>query len=180
MIQQIYSNVFINIWRIIYGSIYILYNVLLDQYFLTTTVSLMPQFFLWIQKIVTTQSLLNSQWLMGGCFLLLSQAIMFYIPRYLWKVWEAGKVKMLVMQLNSPIVDDEAKRERKSMLVNYFAVNMHNHNFYFFKFFICELLNFANVVGQIYFTDRWVAQGFEFCWCCGDAFPNLQAFVLII
>lgn len=61
---------------------------------------------------------------------------------------------MLVMQLNSPIVDDDAKRERKSMLVNYFAVNLHNHNFYFFKFLLCEVLNFANAVGQIYFTDR--------------------------
>ncbi|XP_018021806.1 innexin inx2 [Hyalella azteca] len=88
------------------------------------------------------------------------QAIMFYIPRYLWKVWEAGKVKMLVMQLNSPIVDDDAKRERKKMLVNYFNVNMHNHNFYAYRFFFCELLNFANVVGQIYFTDRFL--GYEF------------------
>lgn len=88
------------------------------------------------------------------------QAIMFYIPRYLWKVWESGKVKMLVMQLNSPIVDEDSKRERKSMLVNYFSVNLHNHNFYAFKFFLCEVLNFVNVVGQIYFTDRFL--GYEF------------------
>jgi len=88
------------------------------------------------------------------------QAVMFYIPRYLWKVWEGGKIKMLVMQLNSPIVDDDAKRERKSMLVSYFSMNMHNHNFYAFRFFVCELLNFVNVVGQIYFTDRFL--GYEF------------------
>lgn len=88
------------------------------------------------------------------------QAIMFYIPRYLWKVWEAGKVKMLVMQLNSPIVDDDAKRERKAMLVNYFTVNLHNHNFYALRFFLCEALNFINVVGQIYFTDRFL--GYQF------------------
>ena len=84
------------------------------------------------------------------CFL---QAIMFYIPRYLWKVWEGGKIKMLVMQLNSPIVDDDTKRERKNMLIHYFTVNLHNHNFYAYRFFFCELLNFVNVVGQIYFTD---------------------------
>ncbi|XP_076062709.1 innexin 2 [Oratosquilla oratoria] len=88
------------------------------------------------------------------------QAIMFYIPRYLWKTWEGGKIKMLVMQLNSPIVDDEAKRDRKKMLVDYFVVNFHNHNFYAFRFFLCELLNFVNVVGQIYFTDRFL--GYEF------------------
>lgn len=86
--------------------------------------------------------------------MLLFQAIMFYIPRYLWKVWEGGKVKMLVMQLNCPIVDDSCKRDQKSMLVNYFALNLHNHNFYAYRFFFCEILNFINVVGQIYFTDR--------------------------
>ena len=33
------------------------------------------------------------QWV---CFTLFFQAILFYIPRYLWKTWEAGKIKMLV------------------------------------------------------------------------------------
>ncbi|XP_068234407.1 uncharacterized protein [Palaemon carinicauda] len=88
------------------------------------------------------------------------QAIMFYVPRYLWKIWEGGKVKNLVMELNSPIVEDDAKRERKTMLVNYFSQNLHNHNFYAFRFFVCELLNFVNVIGQIYFTDRFL--GYEF------------------
>lgn len=88
------------------------------------------------------------------------QAIMFYVPRYLWKVWEGGKVKMLVMQLNSPIVDDDTKRERKAMLINYFFVNLHNHNFYAYRFFFCELLNFVNVVGQIYFTDTFLGNEF--------------------
>ena len=88
------------------------------------------------------------------CWIVSLQAIMFYIPRFLWKVWEAGKVKMLVMQLNSPIVDEDSKKDRKSMLVNYFSINLHNHNFYFFRFLFCEVLNFVNVVGQIFFTDR--------------------------
>ncbi|MPC34220.1 Innexin inx2 [Portunus trituberculatus] len=82
------------------------------------------------------------------------QAIMFYVPRYLWKIWEGGKVEMLVMQLNTPILDDDVKRERKAMLVDYFSLNLHNHNFYAFRFFACELLNFINVIGQIYFTDK--------------------------
>jgi len=88
------------------------------------------------------------------------QAICFYIPRYLWKVWEAGKVKMLVMTLNSPIVEEGTKEECKGMLVNYCQTNMHNHNWYAYKFFLCEVLNFVNVVGQIYFTDRFL--GYEF------------------
>merc|ERR1712215_19212 len=86
-------------------------------------------------------------------FTLFFQAVLFYIPRYLWKVWEAGKVSMLVQGLNVPIVDAEAKEDRKKIIVNYFTDNRNNHDFYAFRFFFCELLNFINVVGQIYFMD---------------------------
>ena len=55
--------------------------------------------------------------------------------------------------LNVPIVDAEVKEDRKKILVNYFTDNRNNHDFYAFRFFFCELLNFVNVVGQIYFMD---------------------------
>lgn len=90
------------------------------------------------------------QWV---CFVLFFQALLFYIPRYLWKTWEAGKMKMLVLDLNCPIIAEETKNERKKLLVDYFASNLHNHNFYAIRFFICEVLNFINVIGQIYFVD---------------------------
>jgi len=91
------------------------------------------------------------QWV---CFTLFFQAILFYIPRYLWKVWEAGKLKMLVQGLNVPIVDNEAKEERIDVLLNYFdPKHKNNHDFYAFRFFLCEMLNFANVIFQIYFVD---------------------------
>merc|ERR1712215_366088 len=86
-------------------------------------------------------------------FTLFFQAVLFYIPRYLWKEWEAGKLNMLVQGLNVPIVDAEAKEDRKKIIVNYFTDNRNNHDFYAFRFFFCELLNFINVVGQIYFMD---------------------------
>lgn len=59
-----------------------------------------------------------------------AQALLFYIPRYLWKTWEAGKMKMLVLDLNCPIIAEDTKNERKKLLVDYFTNNMHNHNFY--------------------------------------------------
>lgn len=90
------------------------------------------------------------QWV---CFVLFFQAILFYIPRYLWKTWEGGRIKMLVLDLNCPVVNEEAKDERKKILVDYFVDNLNRHNFYAFRFFICEALNFINVVGQIYFMD---------------------------
>lgn len=80
---------------------------------------------------------------------------MFYLPRYLWKMFEGGKVKMLVAQLNTPIVDEDLKKSRLEMMVKYFNINLNNHNPYAIKYIVCEVLNFINVIGQIYFTDRW-------------------------
>lgn len=90
------------------------------------------------------------QWV---CFALFFQAMLFYIPRYLWKTWEGGRIKMLVLDLNCPIVNEECKNDRKKLLVDYLSTNLHMQNFYSFRFFICEVLNFINVVGQIFFMD---------------------------
>lgn len=90
------------------------------------------------------------QWV---CFVLFFQAILFYIPRYLWKTWEGGRIKMLVLDLNCPIMNDDSKEDKIKVLTEYFTNNLRQHNFYAFRFFICEALNFINVVGQIYFMD---------------------------
>ncbi|VEN52273.1 unnamed protein product [Callosobruchus maculatus] len=79
--------------------------------------------------------------------------MLFYVPRYLWKTWEGGRIKMLVTDLNYPIVSEDCKADRKRLLVDYFTTNLHMQNFYAFRFFICEVLNFINVVGQIFFMD---------------------------
>ena len=60
---------------------------------------------------------------------------------------------MLTQEMNVPILEPDAKKDRLKILVDYFTVNRNNHTFYAFKFFLCELLNFINVVGQIYFMD---------------------------
>ena len=89
--------------------------------------------------------------------------------RYLWKVYEAGKVNMLVQDLNVPMVDKDQKEDRKKVqctgpkswstqtfvqvLVDYFIEDRHNHTYYAFTFFGCEFLNFVNVVVQMFFMD---------------------------
>lgn len=90
------------------------------------------------------------QWV---CFTLFFQAILFYVPRYLWKTWEGGRIKMLVLDLNCPLTSEESKCDRIKLLVDYFKNNLRTQNFYAFRFFLCEILNFVNVVGQIYFMD---------------------------
>jgi len=90
------------------------------------------------------------QWV---CFTLFFQALCFYIPRYLWKMWEAGKLNMLVQGLNVPIVDPSIKVDRLQILVDYFLDRKNNNDWYAMRFFFCEALNFVNVIGQIFFID---------------------------
>lgn len=80
-------------------------------------------------------------------------AICFYVPRHLWKCFEGGRIKMLVEDVNFHCISDEVKKKRMEILVNYFMENRHLQNFYAYRFFACEILNFVNVIAQIYFVD---------------------------
>lgn len=90
------------------------------------------------------------QWV---CFVLFFQAILFYVPRYLWKTWENGRIKMLTLNLNDSIVNPEYRGEKRAIIVEYLRENRGYHNFYAIRFFICELLNIINVIGQIFLVD---------------------------
>lgn len=90
------------------------------------------------------------QWV---CFVLFFQALLFYIPRGLWKTWEGGRIKMLSLNLNESIVDFKYRKERKAIIIKYFQENLHHHNFYAIRFFFCELLSSINVIGQIFLVD---------------------------
>jgi hypothetical protein len=90
------------------------------------------------------------QWV---CFVLFIQGILFYTPRYLWKTWEGGRIKMLAGNLNVSIVSEDYKTDQKKNVLDYFATHLNTHNSYAIRFFICEALNLMNVVGQIYLLD---------------------------
>jgi len=98
------------------------------------------------------------QWV---CFTLFFQALCFYIPRYLWKNWEAGKMSLLVSELNLPIVDTENKNDRINHLLHYFSDSKNNNEWYALRFFLCETLNFINVIGQIFFVDFFLGGEFS-------------------
>lgn len=76
------------------------------------------------------------------------QAILFYIPRWLWKNWEAGKIQALMMDLDLGIISEVEKRQKKKLLIDYLYSNLKNHNFWAYRYFFCELLALLNVVGE--------------------------------
>jgi len=98
------------------------------------------------------------QWV---CFTLFFQALLFYIPRYIWKLCEGGKLQMLVQGLNLPIVAKDVKDERITTLIGYFTDRRNNNEWYAARFFLCEVLNLINVIGQIFFMDFFLGGEFS-------------------
>lgn len=90
------------------------------------------------------------QWV---CFALFFQAIASYLPRYIWKRFEGGRLKAVSTELQNPILEKAKKDIRLEAAVNYIMENLNQHSFYAYRFFLCEFLNFGIAIGQIYWTD---------------------------
>lgn len=87
-------------------------------------------------------------------FMLFFQGLLFYVPHYLWKNWEEGKVRMISDGMRGAMAGTrEDRKDRQSRLVQYIIDTLHLHNTYAAGYFICEALNFINVVGNIFFVD---------------------------
>lgn len=97
------------------------------------------------------------QWV---AFVLMFQAGLFYIPHLVWKYMEDGRVEALSGNLIEPVVDEEVVDKKKTEFVNYFRTRQEYPNSYFFMYFMCELMNFVNVVSQIFFLNTFIGGGF--------------------
>ena len=76
------------------------------------------------------------------------QAILFYVPRWLWKNWEAGKIHALMMDLDIGVVQDVEKRQKKRLLLDYLTDNRKHHNWWAYRYFFCEFLALVNIIGK--------------------------------
>ncbi|ULM71648.1 viral innexin 5 [Diadegma fenestrale ichnovirus] len=90
------------------------------------------------------------------------QAVLYYIPRLVWKSWEGGRIKMLTGGLADPVLSKDCIRENTKPLVDYFTVQLHSHNCYAFKFFVCEVLYLANTVMQICCMNSFFGKDFTY------------------
>lgn len=98
------------------------------------------------------------QWV---CFVLFLQAVLFYIPRYCWKAFEGGRIRNLVLELNSPILPEDKRVKNRKLLVSYFVANLSNHNMLSVCYLLCEIMNAVNVIGQMYLMDTFLGGEFS-------------------
>jgi len=86
-------------------------------------------------------------------FMLFLQGVMFYIPHYLWKTFEDKKMEKITSTLRGKTFNTDGRREQCENLINYLWETRGMHNAYAFKYVFCDLLNFVNVIGQMYFVN---------------------------
>ncbi|XP_059621051.1 innexin shaking-B isoform X1 [Phlebotomus argentipes] len=91
------------------------------------------------------------QWV---AFTLFFQAILFYTPRWLWKSWEGGKIHALMMDLDIGICSEIEKKQKKKLLIDYLWDNLRYHNWWAYRYFLCELLALINVIGQMFLMNK--------------------------
>lgn len=96
------------------------------------------------------------QWV---CFVLFFQALFFYLPRYLWKAYEGGRVAQLAKDLGSPLLDDDKKKNLK-LVAEYLHSYVNQHNGFFYFYFMTEIFNLLNVIIQMMIMDRFLGGEF--------------------
>jgi len=112
------------------------------------------------------------QWVV---FVLTIQAGMFYFPRLLWKTAEGGVLKLLTGGLTDidSFMDKGRRGDGVNLISKYFNLRHTKRGTYFLKFVTSELLNFINVIGQIYLTDMFL--GYQFQQYGRDVFSLTEA-----
>lgn len=94
-------------------------------------------------------------------FMLFFQGILFYVPHWMWKQWEEGKVRMISEGMRGAMLDNKDERQAKAhRLAKYVFDTLTLHNTYAAGYFFCEALNFVNVVSNIFFIDTFLGGAF--------------------
>jgi len=89
-------------------------------------------------------------------FMLFLQGVMFYIPHYIWKTFEDKKLDKITSGLRGKTLNKDERRDACDNLINYLWETRGMHNSYAFKYFVCDVLNFVNVIGQMYFVNTFL------------------------
>jgi len=96
-------------------------------------------------------------------FTLVFQALLFYVPRWLWKSFEGGLMETFGKDAKRGILlDEECQLDiesafyRETVAKKYaslFHSTLHHNTGYFLQYLICEVLNFMADILNLYITD---------------------------
>lgn len=92
-------------------------------------------------------------------FILFFQGCLFYLPHLLWKSKEHKTAETLLQGLNVNSLDTDIEK-KKSNIIKFLKASKGRNVQYSVVYFICEALNFLNVIGQIFLLDAFFSGSF--------------------
>lgn len=107
------------------------------------------------------QTIINSSYYELGLIILLLQATLFFIPRYIWKVIEGGKMKMLTTELITSTGGTGGSGRRMQRPIFYYRKYFHVNHHYAIHYIFCETLNLVNVALQLQLLHIYIGKRYE-------------------
>nr|BDT62529.1 MAG: innexin [Metapenaeus ensis majanivirus] len=89
-------------------------------------------------------------------FILFFQALMFYSPHWLWKIWEGGKVQSTIAGLSVPIKSNQERQKVTLGLIEYLRASHRHHDYYAKKYLFCEFLSILNCILNILLLNKFL------------------------
>jgi len=93
-------------------------------------------------------------------FIIFLQAVLFYLPRHLWKYLEDGRLKFCSKDMKEMELDDRKREKHVERLLKIYQKYKGKNNDYAAKFFLCEIINLMNVIFQIFCTNKFIGGKF--------------------
>jgi hypothetical protein len=92
-------------------------------------------------------------------FVLLLQAMLFAVPKHIWKVKESKRLRKLITELKQRHILEMTEYDSKRLIQDV-ADSLLISNDYFFFFFFCEIVYFIHLLVQIWFTNMFLGGSF--------------------
>ena len=95
-------------------------------------------------------------------FVLFLQGILFYLPHWIWKHLEAGRIKNMTDGCRGKNfgADASGRQSKVATVIAYLKESSNSHGRLAAAYVVCEALNFANAVGHMYFINRFLNNAF--------------------
>nr|BDT62919.1 MAG: innexin [Trachysalambria curvirostris majanivirus] len=86
-------------------------------------------------------------------FILFIQGLLFYMPHFIWKKWEGGRIEKMINP-HLPIIAQEERKKQLKELATYIKTSRSTNQIYAIKFLICDVLYILNIIINIIMTDK--------------------------
>ena len=98
------------------------------------------------------------QWVL---LMLALQAVMFYLPHFIWKMMEGGRMEQVIGDLDEELPENmETKIANVAAYMKQRMKHSHEHQVWSANFLFCEFLNLLNVISQIVLTNKFLGGTF--------------------